>query len=66
MNYDNYKINLKYYLKATHIAPIQCMDIDSTSSLLATGSSDFACKIWDLNAQYCTHNLKGAQGIIRY
>ena len=41
------------------------MDIDSTSSLLATGSSDFTCKIWDLNAQYCTHNLKGAQGILR-
>jgi U3 small nucleolar RNA-associated protein 13 len=51
--------------KATHIAPIQSMNIDSTSSLLATGSSDFTCKIWDLNAQYCTHNLKGAQGIIR-
>ena len=51
--------------KAIHTAPIQCMSFDATSTLLATGSSDFTTKIWDIQAQYCTHNLRGAQGIVR-
>lgn len=40
------------------------MCFDATSTLLATGSSDHTIKIWDIQAQYCTHNLKGAQGVI--
>lgn len=51
--------------KAIHTAPIQTMTFDSTSTLLATGSSDYTTKVWDIQAQYCTHNLKGAQGITR-
>lgn len=51
--------------KAIHSAPIVFMSFDPTSTLLATASSDFTTKIWDINAQYCTHNLKGAQGIVR-
>ncbi len=51
--------------KAIHSAPIVFMSFDPTSTLLATASSDFTTKIWDISAQYCTHNLKGAQGIIR-
>ncbi|RNA33216.1 transducin beta 3 [Brachionus plicatilis] len=51
--------------KAIHTAPIHCMCFDSSSILLATGSSDYTVKVWDIQAQYCTHNLKGAQGIIR-
>lgn len=27
--------------------------------LLATGGADFAVKLWDLRAQYCTHNFHG-------
>lgn len=50
--------------KAIHSAPVQFMCFDITSSLLATGSSDHTTKIWDIQAQYCTHNLKGAQGVI--
>lgn len=45
--------------KAIHSAPVQFMCFDNTSTLLATGSSDHTTKVWDIEAQYCTHNLKG-------
>ena len=51
--------------KAIHTAPILTMSFDTTSTLLATGSSDFTTKIWDIHSQYCTHNLKGAQATIK-
>lgn len=51
--------------KALHVAPILHMCFDDTSTLLATASSDYTIKVWDTKAQYCTHNLKGAQGLIR-
>jgi U3 small nucleolar RNA-associated protein 13 len=41
------------------------MSFDTSSTLLATGSSDFTTKIWDIQSQYCTHNLKGAQATIK-
>ncbi|XP_014672367.1 PREDICTED: transducin beta-like protein 3 [Priapulus caudatus] len=50
--------------KAIHTAPILTMSFDSTSTLLATGSSDSTIKVWDIVRQYCTHNLKGSQGVI--
>ncbi|KAL4239924.1 Transducin (beta)-like 3 [Mactra antiquata] len=40
------------------------MTFDPTSTLLATGSADSTVKVWDIEKQYCTHNLKGHQGII--
>ncbi|XP_030840363.1 transducin beta-like protein 3 [Strongylocentrotus purpuratus] len=40
------------------------MAFDSTSTLLATGSSDSTIKLWDIVRQYCTHNLKGSQGVV--
>jgi len=52
--------------KAIHSAPIQFMCFDTTSTLLATGSSDHTTKVWDIQAQYCTHNLKGAQGVVTF
>lgn len=51
--------------KAIHTAPISTMSFDTSSTLLATGSSDFTTKIWDIHSQYCTHNLKGAQATIK-
>ena len=42
------------------------MSFDVTSTLLATGSSDTTIKLWDIERQYCTHNLRGHQGVIRY
>jgi U3 small nucleolar RNA-associated protein 13 len=52
--------------KAVHVAPITFMCIEDTSTLLATASSDYTTKIWDIKAQYCTHNLRGATGLLRY
>ncbi|XP_060581284.1 transducin beta-like protein 3 [Ruditapes philippinarum] len=50
--------------KAIHFAPIVSMAFDCTSTLLATGSADSTIKLWDVEKQYCTHNLRGHQGII--
>ncbi|PIK43290.1 putative transducin beta-like protein 3 [Apostichopus japonicus] len=50
--------------KAIHIAPVVSMAFDSTSTLLATGSSDSTIKVWDVIKQYCTHNLKGSQVVV--
>jgi U3 small nucleolar RNA-associated protein 13 len=51
--------------KAIHVSPVTAMDFDVTSTLLATGSADTTVKLWDIERQYCTHNLKGHQGVIR-
>ncbi|KAG0318916.1 U3 small nucleolar RNA-associated protein 13 [Linnemannia gamsii] len=50
-------------LKA-HDAPIIVMDIDRTSSLVATGSADGTVKVWDIAGGFCTHNFKGHGGVI--
>jgi len=34
--------------------------------LLASGGTDSNVRIWDLEHQTCTHNLRGAQGVIRF
>lgn len=49
--------------KSIHKGPVACMSFDSTTTLLATGGSDSTVKVWDIVKQYCTHNLKGAQGV---
>ncbi|XP_057673752.1 transducin beta-like protein 3 [Corythoichthys intestinalis] len=50
--------------KAIHTVPIASMTFDSTSTLLATGGCDGTVKLWDVVKQYCTHNLKGASGVV--
>ncbi|PFX26688.1 Transducin beta-like protein 3 [Stylophora pistillata] len=50
--------------KAVHRAPIVAMTFDTTSTLLATGSSDSTVKVWDIIKQYYTHNFKGSQGVV--
>ncbi|ELU12607.1 hypothetical protein CAPTEDRAFT_218920 [Capitella teleta] len=50
--------------KAIHISPVSCMTFDPTSTLLATGGCDATIKVWDVLKKYCTHNLKGHQGVI--
>ena len=47
-----------------HEAPVLAMDIDPTSSLVATGSADSTVKVWDIEKGHCTHNFKGHSGII--
>ncbi|GAB6032629.1 Transducin (beta)-like 3 [Chamberlinius hualienensis] len=49
--------------KSTHKGPINVLTFDSTTTLLATGGSDSTIKVWDIIQQYCTHNLKGSQGV---
>ena len=29
-----------------------------------SGSSDSIVNVWDIEKQYCTHNLRGSQGIV--
>ncbi|KAJ1963994.1 U3 small nucleolar RNA-associated protein, partial [Dipsacomyces acuminosporus] len=47
-----------------HDAPVIAMDIDKTSTLVATGSADSTVKVWDIDRGYCTHNFKGHGGLI--
>ncbi|XP_035695414.1 transducin beta-like protein 3 isoform X2 [Branchiostoma floridae] len=50
--------------KAIHISPVSYMIFDTTSTLLATGGTDSTIKVWHVIQQYCTHNLKGCQGVV--
>ncbi|XP_041474623.1 transducin beta-like protein 3 isoform X1 [Lytechinus variegatus] len=50
--------------QSLHRGPVVSMAFDSTSTLLATGSSDSTIKLWDIIRQYCTHNLRGSQGVV--
>ncbi|KAH7945877.1 hypothetical protein HPB49_016771 [Dermacentor silvarum] len=49
--------------KSFHQGPVSCMVFDSTSTLLASGGCDSTVKVWDIIRQYCTHHLRGAQGV---
>ncbi|XP_068192924.1 transducin beta-like protein 3 [Antennarius striatus] len=50
--------------RAIHTVPVASMTFDSTSTLLATGGCDGTIKLWDVEKQYCTHNLKGSSGVV--
>jgi U3 small nucleolar RNA-associated protein 13 len=47
-----------------HTTPVVTSAVDSTSSLLATGSADGVIKVWDLRGGYTTHTFHGHGGII--
>ncbi|CAG0882194.1 unnamed protein product [Darwinula stevensoni] len=49
--------------KSFHIVPVSVLSFDQTSTLVASGGSDSCLKVWDVVKGYCTHNLRGAQGI---
>ena len=53
-------------LQAIHTMPVMSMEFDPTSTLLATGGSDRLIKLWDSVQQYCTHNLSGHTGVVRW
>lgn len=50
--------------KSIHSAPITCLKTNPSNTLLATGSSDGTVKLWNLKNHYCSHNLKGVNGVI--
>ncbi|KAI9473051.1 WD40-repeat-containing domain protein [Coemansia mojavensis] len=47
-----------------HESMVISMDIDSTSTLVATGFADGTVRVWDIDRGYCTHNFKGHGGPI--
>lgn len=51
--------------KAVHQSPVASMAFHpASSSLLATGGCDGTIKVWDLNNENCTHNLRGSAGVV--
>lgn len=50
--------------KSIHNASVSRMRIDPEGTLLATGSTDNTVKVWNLRNHYCSHNLKGINGIV--
>jgi WD40 repeat protein len=57
---------IAYWYQAVHTAPVASMAFDKTSTLLATGGADASIKVWDVVRQYCTNNLRGHSGVVRY
>lgn len=47
-----------------HETPVLSMAYDATGTLLATGGSDRAVKVWDVPGGFCTHNFRGHEGIV--
>lgn len=47
-----------------HDGPVIVMHIDSTSSLVATGSADGVVKVWDLAGGFNTHTFRGHKGVV--
>jgi U3 small nucleolar RNA-associated protein 13 len=40
------------------------MDIDETSTLVATGSADASIRVWDIDGGFCTHHFTGHSGVV--
>jgi U3 small nucleolar RNA-associated protein 13 len=47
-----------------HTTPIVSTAIDSTGSLLATGTADGLIKVWDLKGAFVTHNFHAFSGVV--
>ncbi|KAJ1731385.1 U3 small nucleolar RNA-associated protein [Coemansia biformis] len=60
-NLETFKVERSF---KAHEAPVIAMDIDATSTLVATGSADNTVKVWDIDRGYCTHNFKGHGGLV--
>ncbi|EST08550.1 WD40 repeat [Kalmanozyma brasiliensis GHG001] len=48
----------------SHLSQVNLMDVDPTSTLLATGGSDGVAKVWDIEGGFCTHAFKGHAGVV--
>ncbi|KAK0615903.1 quinon protein alcohol dehydrogenase-like superfamily [Bombardia bombarda] len=47
-----------------HATPVLVLDVDKTSTLLATGAADGAIKIWDIVGGYVTHTVSGQSVLV--
>ncbi|GMF19212.1 unnamed protein product [Phytophthora lilii] len=47
-----------------HETPVLAMGFDPSGTLLATGGSDRAVKVFDVDKGFCTHNFRGHAGIV--
>ncbi|KAL8781807.1 MAG: hypothetical protein Q9203_000092 [Teloschistes exilis] len=47
-----------------HSTPVITIAVDSTGTLLATGSADGVIKVWDIRGGFVTHTLRGHNGVI--
>ncbi|KAL8695491.1 MAG: hypothetical protein Q9218_000069 [Villophora microphyllina] len=47
-----------------HSTPVITIAVDSTGTLLATGSADGIIKVWDIRGGFVTHILRGHSGVI--
>lgn len=54
---------VKTFAKA-HESAIMALEVDATSTLLASGGVEGAVKVWDLRNLILTHNLKGHGSIV--
>jgi U3 small nucleolar RNA-associated protein 13 len=43
-------------------SPVLDMSVDSTGTLLCTGSADRTARVWDIERGYCTHAFRGKHG----
>lgn len=41
-----------------HITPVVTIEVDNTSTLVATGSADGVIKVWDIRGAYLTHTFR--------
>ncbi|PNY26914.1 U3 small nucleolar RNA-associated protein 13 [Tolypocladium capitatum] len=61
---DNYvEASLIRTLKP-HSTPVVVLAVDRTSTLLATGGTDGAIKVWDIVAGYVTHTFRGPSVLV--
>jgi U3 small nucleolar RNA-associated protein 13 len=47
-----------------HTTPVVSATVDSTGTLIATGSADGVIKVWDIRGGYVTHTFRGHSGLI--
>nr|CAD7264084.1 unnamed protein product [Timema shepardi] len=50
--------------KSIHKGPVARLALNPTGWLMASGGSDSSVRIWDLQHQACTLNLRGIQGVV--
>ncbi|KAL8944582.1 MAG: hypothetical protein Q9216_000385 [Gyalolechia sp. 2 TL-2023] len=47
-----------------HSTPVVTIAVDSTGTLLGTGSADGVVKVWDIRGGFVTHTFRGHNGVI--